>query len=185
LKISEEENSVTAEFTQSYSSSISKYSGKKKLSLRKINDQWKIYREVINETRILKYIAPVSSQQNEPKDLDEVAVQNLVNNWLDSWKSGNMGAYRSCYASDFKSGGMNLDEWVSHRADAFKKSKNINISINNLKILEEENSATAEFTQSYSSSISKYSGKKKLSLRKINDQWKIYREVLNETRILK
>jgi len=78
-----------------------------------------------------------------------------------------------------------LNEWVSHKTNVYEKSKNINISIKNLKISEEENSATAKFTQSYSSSISKYSGKKKLNLRKINDEWKIYREVINETRILK
>jgi hypothetical protein len=72
-----------------------------------------------------------------------------------------------------------LDEWVSHRTNVYKKSKNINISIKNLNISEAVNSATAEFTQSYSSSLSKYSGKKKLKLKKINDKWKIYREVLN------
>ena len=45
MKISAEVNTATAEFTQSYSSSIFKNSGKKKLKLRKINDEWKICRE--------------------------------------------------------------------------------------------------------------------------------------------
>jgi ketosteroid isomerase-like protein len=154
------------------------------LKLRKINDEWKIYREGIvvaaaAPTVADKNIAPISSKQKEPKDLDEVAVQNVINKWLTSWKLGDINTYRSFYASDFKSGAMNLDEWVSRRTNVYKKSKNINIRIDNLQISEEANIATATFIQYYSSSISKYSGKKTLKLRKINDEWKIYREVLN------
>ena len=123
-------------------------------------------------------IAPISSKQKEPKDLDEVAVQNLVNRWLTIWKSGDMQTYRSFYASDFKSKGMNLDAWISYKSDVYQKSKNINISIDKLQISENENNAMAVFTQYYSSSIFKDSGKKTLKLRKINDEWKIYREIM-------
>jgi hypothetical protein len=119
-------------------------------------------------------LAHTNSKRRETKD-----VQNLINKWLISWKSGDIKTYRNCYASDFQSGGMNLDEWISRRTNVYKKSKDINISIKNLNISEEVNSASAEFIQSYSSSISKYSGKKKLKLKKINDEWKIYREVIN------
>jgi hypothetical protein len=86
--------------------------------------------------------------------------------------------YRSCYAPDFQSKGRNLDAYVSDKADVYKKSKNINVSIDNLQISADENNVTVEFIQHYSSSIFKYSGKKKLELRKINDEWKIYREIM-------
>ena len=89
-----------------------------------------------------------------------------------------MKTYRSCYASDFQSKGMNLDAWVSHKTNVYQKSKNINVSIDNLQISADENNVTVEFIQHYSSSIFKYSGKKKLELRKINDKWKIYREIM-------
>ena len=85
-----------------------------------------------------------------------------------------MKTYRSCYSADFHSKGMNLDAWISYKTNVYQKSKNINISIGELQISEEENNATAAFTQYYSSSIFKDSGKKKLELRKINDEWKIY-----------
>ena len=123
-------------------------------------------------------LTQVNNKQFETKSASEEAVRKLVNKWLNSWKSGDMKTYRSCYASDFQSYGMNLNAWVSRRTDVFQESKNTNISINDLHISEEGNSATAEFTQLYSSSISKYSGKKKLELRKINDEWKIYREIM-------
>jgi ketosteroid isomerase-like protein len=125
-----------------------------------------------------KNIAPISSKQKEPKDIDEAAVQNLVNKWLTSWKSGDMEAYRSFYASDFKSKGMNLDDWISYKTDVHQKSKDVAISVDKLLISERDNDATAVFTQYYSSSIFKDSGKKTLKLRKINDEWKIYKEIM-------
>jgi hypothetical protein len=89
-----------------------------------------------------------------------------------------MKTYRSCYASDFQSKGMNLDAWISYKDNVCKKSKNINITIDNLLISVDVNTATAVFTQSYSSSILKDKGKKTLELRKINEEWKIYREIM-------
>ena len=123
-------------------------------------------------------LAPVDIKQNETKSIPEEAVRNLVTKWLTSWKSGDMKTYRSCYTSDFQSKVMNLDAWVSHKTNVRQKSKNISIRIDNLQISAGANSATAVFTQHYSSAILKYSGKKKLELRKINDEWKIYREIM-------
>jgi ketosteroid isomerase-like protein len=125
-----------------------------------------------------KNLAQVNSKQFEKEAIPKEAIRNLVNKWLTSWKSGDMKTYRSCYTSDFQSKGMNLDAWVSHKTNVHQKSKKINISIDKLQISADENIATAVFTQHYSSAILKYSGKKKLELRKINDEWKIYREIM-------
>jgi ketosteroid isomerase-like protein len=125
-----------------------------------------------------KNLAQVNNKQFEKEAIPKEAVRNLVNKWLTSWKSGDMKTYRSCYTSDFQSKGMNLDAWVSHKTNVHQKSKKINISIDKLQISADENIATAVFTQHYSSAILKYSGKKKLELRKINDEWKIYREIM-------
>ena len=132
-----------------------------------------------NNTELIENEGPVApNKQSEAKSIHEEDVQNLITKWLNSWKSGDMKTYRNCYASDFQSKGMNLDAWVSYKTNVYQKSKNINISIDKLQISEEENNATALFTQFYSSSILKNSGRKKLVLRKINDEWKIYREIM-------
>jgi ketosteroid isomerase-like protein len=120
----------------------------------------------------------VNKRQIEKKAVPKKAVRNLVNKWLTSWKSADVETYRSCYAPDFQSKGRNLDAYVSDKAEVFKKSKNIKIRIDKLQISADENNVTIEFIQHYSSSIFKYSGKKKLELRKINDEWKIYREIM-------
>lgn len=105
-------------------------------------------------------------------------IRNMINKWLASWQSGDMKNYRNCYDETyFESKGMNLDAWVAHKENVNKKNKNINISIDNLQISADENIATAIFTQHYVSSALKDSGEKTLELRKVNNEWKIYREV--------
>ena len=77
-----------------------------------------------------------------------------------------MKTYRSCYTSDFQSKGMNLNAWISYKTNVHQKSKNINISIDNLQISVDANTAMAVFTQYYSSSILKYKGKKNIGVKK-------------------
>jgi tetratricopeptide (TPR) repeat protein len=117
-------------------------------------------------------------KKNEIKSIPEEDIRNLVNIWAISWQAGDMKTYRGCYASNFQSKGMNLDVWTSHKADVRQNSKNINIRIDNLQISADKNIATAVFTQHYSSSTLKSISKKKLELRKINNEWKIYREII-------
>ena len=133
---------------------------------------------VVAAPAVTENLALVSSKQNETTSIPEEDVRNLITKWLTSWKSGDIKTYRSCYASDFQSNKMNLNAWISHKTNVRKNSKDINISIDDLLISVDENTATATFTQSYSSSIFKDSGVKTLELRKINDDWKIYREIM-------
>jgi ketosteroid isomerase-like protein/opacity protein-like surface antigen len=125
-------------------------------------------------------LAKVSNEQKEEKSVPEEDVQNLINKWLASWQSGDMQTYRSCYMPDFQSKGMDLNAWINYKTNVRQRSKDINIRIDNLKISADEKTslATAIFTQYYSSSILKDTVKKALSLRKINEGWKIYRETI-------
>jgi len=125
-----------------------------------------------------KNLDQVNDKQIKTKSASEEAVRNLLTKWLNSWKSGDMKTYRSCYESNFQSEVTYINASVSYKTNVRKKSKKINISIDKLQISADENIATAVFTQYYSSSILKYSGKKKMELRKINDEWKIYREIM-------
>jgi ketosteroid isomerase-like protein len=125
-----------------------------------------------------KNVTQVNSKQSEKKSAPGKDVEKLVSKWLTGWKSGDMNTYRSCYASDFQSKGRDLDAYVSDKANAYRKNKNIKISIDNLHISADGNIATASFTQHYSTSKLKFSGKKKLEFKKINNEWKIYREMM-------
>lgn len=125
-----------------------------------------------------KNIIPDSVKQVEIKDIPKENIEKLVNKWLTSWKSGDMNTYRSCYASDFQSKGKNLNDWIYYKNNLQKISKNIDISINDLQISLDGDTALAVFVQNYSSSIVKDTGTKTLELKKINGEWNIYKEVM-------
>ncbi|MEE9912492.1 MAG: L,D-transpeptidase [Deltaproteobacteria bacterium] len=148
-----------------------------KLSLEKANNKWLIIDDVETSTTAQKS-DKLSSPGQDTELVPREAVRNVIVKWTESWKSGNMANYRSCYTSDFRSQGMNLKEWVNHKIAVRNRSKNININIENLEITGDKNRSTATFTQHYSSNLLKSKGNKKLELKKINNKWKIYRETM-------
>ena len=146
-----------------------------KLVLEKINNKWQIIDDVTTLAIRNKKLAQIDDSS---KSSAAGPVRDLLNKWVNSWKSGDMNNYRSCYAANFESKGMKLNDWVSHKADVRRYSKIINISIDNLRISADANNATAVFIQHYNSSTLKSNGKKKLELKKINGEWKIYGEIM-------
>lgn len=149
-----------------------------KLILEKINNKWYVTDDATTPPTANKNLVQVSSKQSDKKSVSNEDVRNLVNKWVTSWKSGNMKTYRSCYASNFQSKGMNLSEWVSYKTTIRQNSDNIKISIENLQISVDDNTAKASFIQYYSSSMLSSKGKKTLELKKTGNEWKIYREIM-------
>lgn len=117
-------------------------------------------------------------RKEDLKSSDEEKIRHLVSKWLESWQSGNMKIYQSCYAKNFQSRGKNLDAWIAYKASIHQKSKNIQISIENLQIKTETKGASAVFTQHYVSSSYKDSGRKKLDFIQEDSHWKIFRETM-------
>lgn len=148
-----------------------------KLSLQNVNRKWLILDDetVITVPVVRKAASPVISA-SDTKSATGAAVQQLVAGWRKSWESGNMSAYRSCYAPDFYTREMNLDQWISYKTSVRNRSKNIRIRIADVRVSTAANQATAVFQQHYSSSLLKSSGVKKLEMRNINGAWKITRE---------
>ena len=182
ISILREDNNAVIIFDQIFAVNSNNYfqGFYNKLILEKINNKWYVVDDATAPAGANKNLAQVSNKQNEIKSTprDEDAVRNLVTKWVTSWKSGDMKTYRSCYASNFHSKEMDLNAWVSHKAAVRQNSKNITIRIDNLQISAGANTATAIFIQYYNSSILNSKSKKKLELKKISDEWKIYREII-------
>lgn len=117
-------------------------------------------------------------EQKDIKRIREEEVRNVLNTWIQSWESAEINHYSSFYDADFHSKGMDLNAWTSHKAKVFQKSKNIKITMDDLKISVDGDKAKATFIQNYSSSINRDSGKKTMTLRKINNEWKIFSEIM-------
>jgi murein L,D-transpeptidase YafK len=180
ISILQEDNNAVIIFDQIFAVNNNSFQGfYNKLILEKINNKWYVVDDATAPSGPGKQLAQANKNtQKETKSISKEDIRNLVKKWATSWQSGNMKTYRGCYASNFQSKGMNLDSWISHKADVRKNSKNINIRVDDLQISEDANIATAVFTQYYSSSIINSKSKKKLELRKINDEWRIYREII-------
>jgi len=119
-----------------------------------------------------------SDYQNEIDSITEENIRILVNTWLTSWESGDFETYHDCYASDFRSKGMDLDAWIDNKINVRKKSQNISISMDNVQISVGENTATAKFDLHYISSILDSAGEKTLELKRTRNGWKIYKEFM-------
>lgn len=146
------------------------------LILERLNNRWYIIDDVSTPVTTDKKITRITDSKDQAKKPSNVELTILINKWVKSWKSGDIKNFQSCYASNFKSKNMNLNDWVSHKNEIRKRSKNINIRIENIRITVEATNATASFTQYYSSSLLKSKSSKKLELKKIDGEWKIFRE---------
>ena len=179
ISILQDHNNAVIMFDQIFAVNNNSFQGfYNKLILEKINNKWYVVDDASAPAGPGKQLAQVKNTQKETKSVSEEDIRNLVNKWETSWQSGNMKTFRGCYASNFQSKRMNLDAWISHKANVRQNSKNINIRVDNLQISAEANIAEAVFTQYYSSSILNSKSRKKLELRKINNEWKIYREII-------
>lgn len=184
VSILQKNNNAVIIFDQIYAVNSNNYSFQgfyNKLILEKINNKWYVTDDATPPPTVNKNLAQVSSKQTEDKSnsQEKEAIENLVNKWLSNWKYGKMRTYRSCYAPDFQSRGMNLSDWVSYKTTIRQKSENISIRIDKLQISVNNDTARASFIQHYSSSLINSKGKKTLELKKIGDEWKIYRELMN------
>ncbi len=106
-----------------------------KLVLEKINNKWYIIDDITAHAAPDNKLAQIDSRQIPSKSSAVEPVQDLITKWVNSWKSGDMKNYRNCYAANFQSKGMSLNDWVSHKADVRKNSKIISIRIENLRHL--------------------------------------------------
>jgi murein L,D-transpeptidase YafK len=181
ISILQEDNNAVIIFDQIFAVNNNSFQGfYNKLILEKTRNKWYVVDDATAPAGPNKQLAQVNKniQKETTKPISKEDIRNLVKKWATSWQSGNMKTYRGCYASNFQSKGMNLDAWISYKADVRQNSKNINILIDNLQISADENIAKASFTQHYSSSILNSKGKKTLELKKIGNEWKIYKEIM-------
>ena len=181
ISILQEDKNAVIIFDQIFAVNNNSFQGfYNKLILEKLNSKWYVVDDATPPGATGRHLAMAGSKQKEatPDHTTHKEILNLITKWLTSWKSGDMKTYRDCYASDFQSKEMNLDDWISHKSQVRQNSENINIRIDKLKISADEDAAKAFFIQHYSSSILKSKGKKTLELKKIGEEWKIFREII-------
>ncbi|MDI6616123.1 MAG: L,D-transpeptidase [Syntrophaceae bacterium] len=150
--------------------------GSRKLFLKKMHNSWHIEGDVTEHERERQFIAALEKVNSDYANNDDI--RRFLDSWMASWKAGNLKDYASFYASDFRAQRMNRAAWLAYKKKVFRASENVRIDIKNLAITNQSRGrAVATFEQYYSSSLVTDVGTKTLSLKKVDNSWKICKEV--------
>lgn len=169
-------NYITASFDQRLMLDNKTYScGRRNLYLKKNPDTWHIIgEELLSPMTVHELVTRLESIDTMANDRTDVA--QIIRKWVRSWEQGDMAVYASFYSPDFMSRRMHVKDWVSYKTSLDRTNKNLRIQIYNLRILWGATGVTATFTQHYKSSCHSDVGVKRILFKKVDKQWKIYRE---------
>jgi murein L,D-transpeptidase YafK len=148
--------------------------GHRNLFLKKNKNKWFIVGDTLQSTGEKHFIARLEAfDQTVSYD---ATIKQVITDWLQAWQSGDMERYGTFYASDFRSTGMDLNDWISHKTMLSQHNKDVRITSEDITVSLHPNWIVARFKQIYTSSRHSDVGLKKLYFKKENDEWKIYRE---------
>lgn len=161
--------------------------GRKKLFLGKNGAEWRIIGEEYQTVKAAKNEPPVfmayrrlekrpAKKAEKAGKADLAGIAGMVDDWLKAWSSKDINKYRSYYARDFRSSGMNLKSWIRHKSNLNKKYDYIRVRRDGLDIKRDKRKISVSFVQNYESPNFKAVGIKQLVLKQESGKWKIYRE---------
>lgn len=107
------------------------------------------------------------------------SLKSFVRNWATLWETMEIDSYALAYDTvGFKVAGYNWQKWKTKKINTFKRYSSIDIDVSKIDAtLESDSTAVVVFDQVYTSNLFRSENKKRLSMRKIENQWKITAEV--------
>lgn len=132
--------------------------------------------------------APVAAPASDPATAVKPAPANpsanatteitqAIDLWAAAWSRKDVKAYLAAYARDFKiPGGESRSAWEAGRQKRIDKPGEIQVSIENLRVTVDGDTATAKFRQHYKSATLKSSSNKVLQMGKRDGKWLILQE---------
>ncbi|MEQ9566214.1 MAG: hypothetical protein RLN85_10450, partial [Pseudomonadales bacterium] len=107
-------------------------------------------------------------------------IRELVSLWAQTWSFQMVDDYLDLYSSDFVSqGGAPYDPWSELRRERIEAPEWIHVSVDELEVFVNEDSAVAEFVQVYTSSDFGADSRKTLVFQPEGNSWKIIRETVH------
>ena len=97
----------------------------------------------------------------------------IIEAWKRAWEREEIDRYMSLYSPRFTSDGKNWEKWKRHKARLAKKYRQINVKIENLRLLKNDGIVLAKFDQRYSTEGFESQGEKRLYLQQNSSEWKI------------
>lgn len=121
--------------------------------------------------------APAKPAAEKPAADANADIVRAIDLWAAAWSRKDTKAYLAAYARDFKTpGGESRAAWESERQKRIAKPGAIQVSVENLRVSVDGDTATAKFRQHYKSATLKTSSNKVLLLGKRDGKWQIVQE---------
>ncbi len=127
----------------------------------------------------LAFSAPASEIPGNPALSPREQVRARVGSWAQAWTFKNVDRYLEHYSQNFISqGGAPFEPWAELRYERIESPEWIHVSVDQLNVSVNEESAVAEFIQVYTSSEFSSESRKTLVFRQEGDTWRIIRETV-------
>lgn len=108
---------------------------------------------------------------------EDKRILDEVNAWAEAWAAKKMDAYFAHYVDGFAGDMVNAKAWQLSRKNKILHSKQIKVSLSELKINNLESSVEVVFKQSYESGTYQDVGRKTLEMIKVKGRWLIKKEL--------
>ncbi len=112
--------------------------------------------------------------ENTGSPIDVVLSQFLV--WLKAWEKKQLDSYFSFYSRNFESGGKPFNDWQQIQRESLDKIHQIKIEVDDLEMLEKENTIEISFIERYQSDMYSDIRRKTLVWKKEEGRWRIIGE---------
>ncbi len=123
-------------------------------------------------------VAPPVATPPAKSDGAEDDVMSTVLAWSKSWSDQNVAGYIGYYASEFDPGnGQSRADWEAARKDRIERPSFIKVTVTDAKVvMNDANTATVSFRQTYNSNTLKSQNSKTLRMVKSGGKWLIAKE---------
>ncbi len=110
---------------------------------------------------------------------DKELIKKRLTKWCQDWNSADIARYQSNYdVKKFKTGNYNWIKWRTKKERTFKNNSQIQIAISNVEIQKlNKKMAVVLLFQEYQSDLFKAENRKKITLQKRANNWKIVEEL--------
>ncbi len=107
---------------------------------------------------------------------DRESLLAFLQRWEECWETLNLDCYLGFYASDFRQGARDREEWKADRTAAFERSHQVDVTLERIEFQRLGEALQITALQRYRSDRYKDVGTKKLRVRRQADSWEIVRE---------
>ena len=110
---------------------------------------------------------------------EDKLILDAVNAWAEAWAAKKLDAYFAHYEEGFAGDMGNAKAWQLSRKHKILRSKQIKITLSEIKINKLENSVEVVFNQNYESGRYQDAGRKTLEMTNVKGRWLIKKELFN------